>query len=820
MDSLGSLSPGQAPADRQHPASNTNEEFCRKYLNWSAIQANALWAYEPQRVIWRAIRLPSDGEAKIIEAVRSVFSFSGVFPTPSRSFYDVLGQFPLKQLFTTQNKMSVSKFVESQKLLRLAAIHLHDFFRLYPTGTFDQFTAYFAEKNLLSHADFSKPDKTAFDCVLPELFKSVRYAPSPEQLDTCFLHRIYTLKNALNGIHNPAAVLKAMIENVKKSPPQDQVPEMLQRISSLGKEFLLTSIKLHFHQLAKESIPDQFERNLQQLCNGVYPFVQRATLTVQQERIDYATKCSDVLKAPNPTGDNSAAALTCTFLQPLLTCFGHQAEIFTRRDIDPTLSYSFAHAFLVVTDSVSRRKFIIDPTYKQFFYGIISESGDELNNILIFDVDELDGMIEQFVELRRGHPAGNGSPIRCLSDEELRHHFKRIWGLEGSSLVTLNRNGNSIFSNDPFDGHKGYLCAKELVRAIGLEEQLRLPTMVERVASLKKKASTLAPIQILEELRTIYDIPMAYFIEYLSLDPRPVRSQLLSAKAVGYFMALREVVNPENNSQKIALYGCAGSDLSPLLALNADHLYMVERTPVGIEALQVALHKDFRRQLVELTLPNYKAIKAERGGQLAGNPDPKKDYHDKTELLEVLIVAELEALGVDLDKVKVAHAPQFNGVTLSFPWASHGQKTKNYQVTWISAHLEEPESYPPGLGKLLAGGRIDYYYQKAANHAPKNYGQFLPKIAQAIREGGYLLTSDYDMFGKKHPPEDHLQLQQGSFTLLEDTPLIAGYKRLFQGMLPLTWVYEFKGKMEDRFTPPSEEYFVFMDVRKKTTVRL
>ena len=176
---------------------------------------------------------------------------------------------------------------------------------------------------------------------------------------------------------------------------------------------------------------------------------------------------------------------------------------------------------------------------------------------------------------------------------------------------------------------------------------------------------------------------------------------------------------------------------------------------------------------------------------------------------------ELAALGVDLSKVKVQKAPEFNGVRLTFPWSYHGEEPKVRTVTWVQAHVEKPDAYPVGLKSLLETKTIDFYFQKAANHVPKKYGEFLPQIAQGIKEGGYMLTSDYDMFGKKHTPDVHFKSGSIFFKQPLTNQMIDAYKQLFVGTLPKEWYCAFEGKLEDRVIPPMEEYYLFVDIRKK-----
>lgn len=154
--------------------------------------------------------------------------------------------------------------------------------------------------------------------------------------------------------------------------------------------------------------------------------------------------------------------------------------------------------------------------------------------------------------------------------------------------------------------------------------------------------------------------------------------------------------------------------------------------------------------------------------------------------------------------------PLFNGVTISFQWNYHNQPTRSYEVTWIGAFMESPKAYPKKLQKLLKDKQIDFYYQKASLKVPQIYHKFLPAIAQGIKEGGYLLTCDYDNREQFHLPEPDLKSSKMDFQLVEETPMIQGFKKLFVGQLGSRWVTDAKD-----FAPPGPNYWSFVTLRQK-----
>lgn len=795
------------------------DQFCRDNLKWAVSKAMSMWDFEHQALICRAIRITGNSRTKITEAVQRIFPVQESQTIHSRAFNDLLSEhFPLGQLFEPMNALSVSRFRDSQHFFRTVAIHVHDFFQLFPQGDADQLVAYLEQQQVFVQSGLKENYKDTFYDLLKSLHVSIRNPQLAEnQFKDCFCRRIYTLHNAMTAVQEPQKMVDTICKHNGVTCPVDKVAESRQQISHFGRIFFIDSIRLHYNQLFLEQVTDHnsFVDNLHRLCLQFVPFLRRATLSYSMGEVDYRKDCSTILKTFSVKGDNDTAPIACTLLQELLRTFGYAAEIYTRRNISPKLTLSFAHAVLLVADSVNHREVVVDPTYHQFLYGL--HLGQELpSDVLELKDGNLDGFIDWLLDYRQTPSPGlpKDHPLFTISDDEFRAHFKTVWGLEGSERVTLNRVACAIFTPQK-EECSGDLAVRGLLEVIGLSKTLARQTLDQKAVSILQKAKVLTSFQLFDELSGLDDHRCKLFLKALKLDPRPVLAGLFPFKTVGYLMAIRECVNPSNNSDAVALYGCAGSDLSPLIAFNVSTLFMVERTVVNGLKLQKALDGQQSNELVQHS-ETYKAVKFLLGGALAGHSEPDEDYRDQMINIEQNIAVELASLGVDLTQVKVQDAPDFNGITISFPWSYHGETPKVRSITWVTAHLEEPEAYPPGLKKLIGSRTIDIYYQKAANLIPVNYGKFLPQIAHGLKEGGFLLTSDYDMFGNRHAPDVHLQSEGMQFSTPLQTPLIAAYQNLFRGTLPPSWIFDFQGKLEDRIIPPREEYYTFVDIRKKS----
>lgn len=790
--------------------------LCGNYLKSSFVEATKLWDYEPQALIFKANRISREPRVKIIEAVRAVFPFNGVFPPPSRAFCDLLvSHFPLGQLFEPANKLNVSTFRESQLFFRTVAIHFHDFFELYPKGDADDLIKYFEKEQVYAQSGLNSGYKETFYDLIRALHAEIRDPLGKNQFSDCFFHRVYTLNTAVTAIQEPQLIVASICDIAHVKFDGSRTEQLKKAVSNLGKILIKDSIRLHFRQLSQEAPTDHddFVTNLRMCCQKSAPFLRRATFSFLSGKIDHGQDCSTILTTYNTKGVNDTAPPACTLLQAFLGYFGYKAEIFIRMDIDPKLSVSFAHAILLVSDPFNGREVVIDPTYKQFLRELIVDFQSEGfgSDFLVLKDGDLEGMIDFLLNLRRKalSEGVRKHPLFKISEDEFRQHFRVIWGVKGSDLVTHNLNENFFFTNEKSEPSSA-LCVRELLETIGLDRALSVPKMEDRVRTILQEAKNMDSLALLERLATLDDHSMKLFFKTLALDPRPIVANLLPLKTVGYLLAIRELVNPSHKTGTTTLYGCSGSDLSPLLALDTDHLYMIERTPVDGKKLQALLEQQSLNEPDKITA-RYKEVKTNIGGLLAGQPDPKKDYGDVVANIENYIVVELASLGVDLKTVKVQKAPEFNGISLSFTWKYHGREARTYEVTWVSTHLEEPQAYPPGLKKLLDSGNVDFYFQKAANHIPQNYGKFLPRIAQSIKVGGCLLTSDYDMFGKKHASS----LVCKQFTALEETPTIKAYKKLFKGKLSTGWAIESPGRLEDRVIPRMEEYYTFVDIKRK-----
>ena len=244
----------------------------------------------------------------------------------------------------------------------------------------------------------------------------------------------------------------------------------------------------------------------------------------------------------------------------------------------------------------------------------------------------------------------------------------------------------------------------------------------------------------------------------------------------------------------------------PLLATDPGHLYLADRTPIDIEKLMQALN-NMKEACSAEDRAGYLAWKLKLGATKA-----------KSEMigLEWKIAMELTGLGVE-SALRIAQNPEFNGITLSFEWNYHGQQPRTYHVTYICTDIQNPSTYPDGLKKLIANKAVDIYYQKAAYEVPRHYSKFLSFIAQGIRMGGYMLTSDYDWEGNKFAPEPYLSGSDYGFSIPEDTPLLQAYRNLFALYLPAFWDLPDVANKDDIQYHSRGEYWLFTDARSKST---
>jgi len=108
--------------------------------------------------------------------------------------------------------------------------------------------------------------------------------------------------------------------------------------------------------------------------------------------------------------------------------------------------------------------------------------------------------------------------------------------------------------------------------------------------------------------------------------------------------------------------------------------------------------------------------------------------------LEGFIMLELKLMGVSRKDIEIEKVEGLTRIT--FKWVYPGRKKKKYTVTYIKADMTKAKTYKEGpLADVLARG-IGVYYHKAAMASDEACAIFLPLIASAIKNKGYLVTDD------------------------------------------------------------------------------
>ena len=119
--------------------------------------------------------------------------------------------------------------------------------------------------------------------------------------------------------------------------------------------------------------------------------------------------------------------------------------------------------------------------------------------------------------------------------------------------------------------------------------------------------------------------------------------------------------------------------------------------------------------------------------------------------LAIKFLFGLMQLGVDLDSVAINEKDGL--VSIDFQWQYYGSASlKKRTLTFITADITKPATYPPALMRIVTAG-FDLFYMKGAFLAPKSYPEFLPFIANFVTPGGWLMTADKTFIMESFDPE-------------------------------------------------------------------
>ncbi|MDD5617724.1 MAG: methyltransferase domain-containing protein, partial [Candidatus Omnitrophica bacterium] len=218
------------------------------------------------------------------------------------------------------------------------------------------------------------------------------------------------------------------------------------------------------------------------------------------------------------------------------------------------------------------------------------------------------------------------------------------------------------------------------------------------------------------------------------IDMRTCDTGLNPIGCVILHMANCQVVNPDH-IHKVMLAGASGPSVSDhLLATDADEIYFVDIVPFDISLAKAQLSYGWS------DFDGYERVCKYRNNKLGFGfaPGESQTIHRMRDI-ELKLLVELKDMGVDKDTVNIDEA---DGVAvISFDWAYKGYEPRRRTLTYIQADIKNPSLYPAQLKKALERG-IDIYCQKAAYDLPACYYEFLPCVARAVRDSGYMLTSD------------------------------------------------------------------------------
>jgi len=273
-----------------------------------------------------------------------------------------------------------------------------------------------------------------------------------------------------------------------------------------------------------------------------------------------------------------------------------------------------------------------------------------------------------------------------------------------------------------------------------------------------------------EWYKNLFDIPMDYrprendigaLFEELtgfSLESIHDRDGVLSIPYLYYAMQVRKSVNPEHKPL-VAVYGGAGADISTfLLSTDASTGYFVTQNQVDAEQL-----KSMMEQWDSITFDDdYAKDKRLYGFGNGGTLDKRKGAIYKA------IVQELKTIGVRKESVRIENKDGHTKIILDWVYPGTNQP-RTYSITYIKQRLQKigsPETTDPLLNSALEKG-IDIYYQKAVQDTNNLWGQFLPRVAKAIRVGGASITDDYQSISGIHNPEPFLNTESHHFVSLK-----------------------------------------------------
>jgi hypothetical protein len=701
---------------------------------------------------------------------------------------------PVTSLFKPELKLNLNSFIKDQILIRTIADFIGAFLKK-GFVTPDMMRIYFENSYLLADIQALFETRTPLLKFLYEACADVlNQTTHSTQIQAAIEGRIFTLKNALLAQQNSALICQNQRDH--HIPVQN-----ISQIKKEGADFLRYSLSLHLNAIKRKVESFSFQESLTTIAGQLIPFVQKVTY-MYFKGYGAAYRTSNILTFRNGSGYNRHGLVAAVVMEACLSTLGYKTRVMERVDLEPKVTLATVHSVVEVIGP-DQSKYLVDPTYVQFHRDVCLER-DQLPvaPVLVLKESEVDDYIEKNIMVHwkanfKQVQAGNAAVIQKLSEQDrlisfeikkyesylpkeripsdveewVRKSFKRVWELSTYTSPACVRVFQEIFN-----GTEKIKYVFENIKSMDISST----TSYLSYSEIERNLNHLQGLDLTEKLPLMAQLPdekqRSYF-SLLDIDPR--LGEEVSLKLNAYFRSLRKVVNRDGANLRV-IYGCAGNDCtSILLATDASDFIFVDTTVISLHKLKEALKllsstSESSRQKVFQMLDE--CFFTGRQYFMGCVSDTENGKHLMA-AVELKLLYELRQIGVDLDQLVFNSSEK--GIKIEFLWQYHGAvRCRKRSLTFITADITKPNSYPPILKKRLKDG-IDIFYLKGACAVPELYSHFLPTIAQSISPGGWLMTTDMTVGMNIVDPEPSLKDNKFAFTRIK-----AEESRLLE---PLMW---------------------------------
>jgi hypothetical protein len=752
-------------------------------------------------------------------------------------FYNTLVHaFPLNVILNPKSSLSYLKFVNGQLNLRDIASHICIYLN--------------SGGNRSKVIQFLQTFKS-IDCIpeelrndvnkgLKEVFKS---QPSEEDLKNAkerlanaFKWHVYTPNNANIAKTDPHKIV-AVAEHGDKN-----AKDAVRRIRNLGAKMIVDSIMIHFHHQMRTyvssndvSADDVFYNTILKAIALLTPLFKTSVaiymkninqLTAEMEkRFFIELKYMDDRLSENTPGKIvPIVAFATTVLAQYLKLFFHSVEILYRSDIDHThgkqrIAPTFIHPLIIITDTCSGKRVVVDYLYKLYLTGAKNLPNDEV--IIVHEHE-----IPKFKARLR-----NAIPF------VLHENFEKFWELKEYEKISINFFYEVIFTLTPSESYKKYLSSCTCTEKINeLFDKKGLTTLLKTNEGEREAEEIFSQVRYYLSVNghlsendiddmLVKILPFSLnkrdqFFDFLKQDSRA--ASLAKGETVGYFTELSKMINPDHTLKSV-IYGCSGSDMLTPCLLGLSEAFLIDIIPVNLKMMESLLKPGaFERKHEELLkepsifylddaittdieiykkpeLIRYTTLKAVMGGL-------------DTSLLitnyEFKILFELVTLGADITQIRCEKAPEFNGVRLLFKRKHYGQEHyEDCVYTFICCDLTKPDAYPVGFKNMLQRG-VDVYVQKGCLKVVPYAESYISTIEKGVRR--YMLTND--------KMENGRDLDMGKYSKntvpVPPTTRLKNYINLLKTFF-CDWETINDGKPVNVYQHYQSEFWLFMNIRKK-----